>query len=94
MTRRIRIHIGVGDLLETAGAGLACFAVAHLAGLFWALLLAALFLIIAGNLIYGHTRLVVALPSRAERIRVRWLLATPWRKARGLVVQARELVRS
>lgn len=66
MTRRIRIHIGVGDVLETAGAVIACVAVGHLAGLWWALLLAAVILVVAGNLIYAQHRLTIPLLARRD----------------------------
>lgn len=85
MTRRIRIHIGVGDVLETTGAVIACVAVGHLAGLWWALLLAAVLLVVAGNLIYGQRFVTVGLPNRDDLAKARFRAVRPARMLRDRV---------
>lgn len=91
MTRRTRIHIGVGDTLETVGAVVGCLAVAHLAGLWWGLLLAAAFLIVAANLVYAQHRISLGLPNRQDVARLRYRAGAPVRalSRRGRVTLAR-----
>lgn len=73
--QRTRVHIGIGDVLETAGAGIACWGVARLVGLWAALILAGVLLVIAGELIYSGRTITIGLPHRPQprqRARESW----------------------
>lgn len=94
MTRRIRIHIGVGDILQLVGIAGACIAVGHLAGLWWGVLLGAIFVVVDANLSYGRAKLTIALPSRWDVIRLRSFFHKRAWKARQRGRSALEWVRS
>ena len=93
MTRRTRIVVGVGDVLQLLGATGACLAVAHLAGLWWGVLLAALFVFVEANLTYANRTVGLSLPSGQDRIVAAHRLLTPARVLRRLVSAAARKVR-
>jgi hypothetical protein len=82
VNRRIRIHIGVGDILQLVGVFRACLAVGHLAGLWWGILLGAVYVIVDANLTYGQHRLSVGLPNRNDWARAKFLAGKPVRAMR------------
>src|SRR5580700_4320469 len=55
MRERTKLVLKVGDGLETIGAGLAVWGVDRLAGFSWALILAAILLVVGAELVYGET---------------------------------------
>jgi len=59
---RTRLRISVGNVLELAGAGVGCYAIDQLAGLRWALVAAAVLLIVGAELIYDALSLSLPLP--------------------------------
>jgi hypothetical protein len=61
---RIRVHVNVGNLLETAGAALGCYAIAALAGAAAGMLAGGVLLVVAAELIYDARIATVALPHR------------------------------
>lgn len=66
MTRRIRVHVSVGDVLQLIGVVGACLAVGHLAGLWWGVLLGAVYVIVDANLSYGARHLTIPLLARRD----------------------------
>lgn len=85
MTRRTRIVVGAGDVLQLIGAGGACVAVGHLAGMWWGVLLGAVFVFVEANLTYGNKGFGISLPNRQDRIVFAHRLSAPARSARRLV---------
>lgn len=82
MTRRIRIVVGVGDVLQLIGMAAAVLAVWHLAGLWWGVLLGAAFVVVEANLTYGGKGFAISLPNRQDRLVLRYRLMTPVRVIR------------
>lgn len=66
--QRYHLHLGVGNLLEIAGAGSAVYGLARLAGLAYGLILLGGLLVIAAELIYDANTLRVPLPHRPRPI--------------------------
>lgn len=71
---RAVLHVSFGNLLELAGAGLACYAIYRLVGLSWSLVGGAVMLLVAAELVYDVSVLHFPLPRRprpVERVRRR-----------------------
>ena len=66
MRQRSRLAINAGNLLELLGAGCGVYGIYRLAGLSWALIAAAILLIVAAELIYDAHVWRVPLPLRPE----------------------------
>lgn len=66
--QRRHLRFGVGNILEMAGAGLACYAVSSLWGTPIALLVAGVVVVVAAELIYDAATLSVPLPLRPRPV--------------------------
>jgi hypothetical protein len=62
--RRTRLHVKKGEILELAGAGLACYAVADLVGVGFALLLAAVLILLVAETRHEGETWAIPLPRR------------------------------
>ena len=94
MTRRIRIVVGIGDVLQLVGAGAAGVAIWHLAGLWWGVLFGAVFVFIEANLTYGNKGFAIPLPNRQDRLTVGRRMFAPARAARRLARRLASKARS
>lgn len=83
MTRRVRIHASVGDILQLAGVVAVCLAVGHLAGMWWAILLGGVYVIVDANVSYSGRAVGVSLPNRWDLARWRFKALTPVRVLRS-----------
>lgn len=68
-SRRGRLLIDSGNLMEMAGAGLGCYAISVLVSPIWALVAGAVCMIIAAELIYSGHVWRIPLPRRPRGLR-------------------------
>lgn len=73
MPQRTKLVLNVGNLLELVGAGCGVWGVDRLAGFSWALILAAILLVVGAELVYGETG-NPNLPPGAPRV---WKIPLP-----------------
>lgn len=66
MRQRTKLAVNAGNLLELIGAACAVFAVAHLAGVEWGILLAGILVVVAAELIYDEHVWRFPLPLRPQ----------------------------
>lgn len=88
MMQRTRLAVNVGNLFELLGAAAGVYGVYRLLGLAWALIAAAVLLILAAELIYDAHSWMIPLPRRPHP-RVRLLEARQRLALRRMRWQAR-----
>lgn len=72
MRQRSRLVISVPDVLELAAVGLACYGVFRLAGLAWALILAAVLFVVGAEFAWDGATVKIPLPLKPQpRVKVK-----------------------